>query len=62
MQTSSLILVQELKEHHDKVSSHMQTGTLETMKTLNLGTQNQENIDPNMGSNLFDHPQSQWSA
>ena len=40
----------------------MQSGILETMKILNLGTQNQENIDPNMGSNLFDHPQAKWAA
>ena len=34
----------------------MQSGIPETMKTLNLSTQNQDNINPNMGSNLFDHP------
>jgi len=52
VQNSSLNLIKELKEHQEQITNNLrddiQTGILKSMRSFNLASQNQENMDPNM--------------
>ena len=63
--TSSLNLIRELKEHHeiltDNLKNEIQNGLLETFQALNISSQNQENIHPNIQPPSLNPPPPQWS-
>ena len=62
--TSSLNLIRELKEHNelltDNLKNEIQNGLFETIQALNISSQNQENIPPNMQPPSFNPPPPQW--
>ena len=50
--TSSLNLLQELKEHNENMTNNMkaeiQNSLVETLQALNIASQNEENVSPNI--------------